>query len=427
MKKDLEIQGLDANTTFEHAASVMILDRLDNMLAHEPGVRQGEDIEELHDMRVYSRRLREALRIFKPCFPKKEYKSVYARVRDVTRALGEVRNLDVFISYFRAFKEVGEPDASCARAADALISWAEKQRDALRDDMIKSLDKLDTACLAQDVRAMAAAAQPEEPKALLLRFAAEGLPVAQAGGPGSGVQNAELVMVRPGQPGFPEAAARELMARGCIRPREYKEYRDVARGVGAPAQDQELPLLIGDPAAEYAKRIIPARFAVVARMWREAMLRRDNPDIAALHALRISFKKLRYAFEILYVAFEEEKRDAVYARMKHFQDILGDLHDADVFYELGCGKMKSAVKKDKMPSALGYALLAHRLRLRRDELAAEFCRVADEYPLESLQQELWAAFHAAYAPPAPAPELYAAEDMQTQEAPDDEDTDGDDQ
>lgn len=425
MKKDLEIQGLDADTTFEHAAAAMILDRLDNMLAHEPGVRQGDDIEELHDMRVYSRRLREALRIFKPCYAKKQYKVIYARVRDITRVLGEVRNLDVFIAYFLGFKETGQPDAACTAAADSLIAWAEKQRQGMRHEMIKALDDLDTAGLASDVRAMVADSQPEEPRALLLRFAAEGLSVAQAAGPGSGVQNAELVLVRPGQPGFPEAAARELMARGCIKPREYKEYRDVARRVGAPAQDEELPLLIGDPAAEYAKRIIPARFAAVARMWREAMLHRDNPDIASLHALRISFKKLRYAFEILYVAFEEQKRDAVYARMKNFQDILGDLHDADVFYELGCAKMKSAVKKDKMPSALGYALLAHSLRLRRDELAAEFCRVADDYSLETLQKDLWEAFYAAYAPPAPAQELVAAEDTQAQEPTDDENIDED--
>ena len=34
------------------------------MLKHEPGTRAGEDIEELHDMRVATRRMRSAFQLF---------------------------------------------------------------------------------------------------------------------------------------------------------------------------------------------------------------------------------------------------------------------------------------------------------------------------------------------------------------------------
>jgi CHAD domain-containing protein len=401
MKKELEIQGMTADTPFGDAASAIILDRLENMIAHEQGVRLGEDIEALHDMRVYSRRLREALRIFKPCFPKKRHKDIYGRVRDVTAALGDVRNLDVFIEYFRKFKDSGDLDPACAEAADALTAWAAKQREGLREKMIAFLDHADLAELADDLRDLADAPKDEDARDLLVRLAASGVPVAHTGAVPD-PDSAGLSVVKHGQDGFAEAAARELMARGCIRPRDYKEFRDVARKMDAPAAP--LPLLIADPVAEHARRIIPERFEAMAALWREAMPRREDPDIAGLHALRISFKKLRYAFEILYLAFDEEKRNAVYARMKEYQDILGDLHDADVFFDLGYGKLKNSVKKDRPDSALGFALLAHRLRQRREELVAAFYALSDEYPLEALQRDLWDAFHAGYAPPPPEPQ-----------------------
>ena len=41
------------------------------MLAHEPGVRLGEDPEELHDMRVATRRLRAALKLYKKVLPRR--------------------------------------------------------------------------------------------------------------------------------------------------------------------------------------------------------------------------------------------------------------------------------------------------------------------------------------------------------------------
>ena len=388
MKKDLEIQGLTAGSQFIDVARAVILDRLDNMLLHEPGVREGVDIESLHDMRVYSRRLREALKIFSMCYRKKDFKDIASRVRDVTKALGEVRNLDVFIAYFKQFNETEDPDPARAAAADSLISWAGERRHGLRETMIQDLDSLDTESLAEDIRTMVQNPKCEDPHALMQRFAAQGLPVVQPGGPGAGIENAELVTVRPGDAGFAESVTHELLRRGCIKQKEFKEYRDLARKILETPPGDNLPLLCADPVSDHARKLIHERLDAVAALWNQALASRDAPEMDILHALRICFKKIRYGLEVLYSAFDQEKRDAVYERIKNFQDILGDLHDAEVFYGLSCDKMKQAVKKDHSESAIGYALLANKLRIRRDDLIKTFYQTVDEYSLQSFQQDI---------------------------------------
>ena len=69
------------------------------MAARVEGVLQANDIESVHQMRVASRRLRVALRLFSDSLPVKKAKKWAKRVARVTRALGEARDLDVQISF----------------------------------------------------------------------------------------------------------------------------------------------------------------------------------------------------------------------------------------------------------------------------------------------------------------------------------------
>src|SRR5688500_1971077 len=48
-------------------------ERAEGMLAHLEGVRLGTDIEAVHDMRVASRRLVAAMRVFHAAFPTRHY------------------------------------------------------------------------------------------------------------------------------------------------------------------------------------------------------------------------------------------------------------------------------------------------------------------------------------------------------------------
>ena len=67
------------------------------MISHEAGTRQGEDIEELHDMRVATRRLRSAIGTFRLFYQKKYHKRFMSDLRDVGIVLGRVRDFDVFL------------------------------------------------------------------------------------------------------------------------------------------------------------------------------------------------------------------------------------------------------------------------------------------------------------------------------------------
>src|SRR5207244_1516195 len=59
-----------------------------------------------------------------------------------------------------------------------------------------------------------------------------------------------------------------------------------------------------------------------------------NPtEPAALHALRIAGKRLRYALEIFADCFPPAMKETVYPAVEHVQEMLGDVQDAIVGLE----------------------------------------------------------------------------------------------
>ncbi len=95
--------GVKPEDSLTKAGRKVLHYQLAHMLSHEDAVRLGKDIEALHDMRVASRRLRVALEIFEPYFPQKKMRSLRRDMRDLGRALGRVRDLDVFIEKTRTY------------------------------------------------------------------------------------------------------------------------------------------------------------------------------------------------------------------------------------------------------------------------------------------------------------------------------------
>ena len=83
----------DAHFCF-HGAKTM-LQYLDAMMGMIDGVRQRDDIECLHRMRVASRRLRSLLPLVSDCLPAKQTVRWRKQLRRVTRALGDARDADV--------------------------------------------------------------------------------------------------------------------------------------------------------------------------------------------------------------------------------------------------------------------------------------------------------------------------------------------
>ncbi len=134
----LESPGILPEDPMSEAGRKVLYFHFLRMLKHEPGTRAGEDIDELHDMRVATRRMRSAFRVFAPYFKARATRPYIVGLRRTARALGAVRDLDVFMEKARAYLD----DLGPERAADLdpLFETWEAQRVQARKTMIDTLD-----------------------------------------------------------------------------------------------------------------------------------------------------------------------------------------------------------------------------------------------------------------------------------------------
>ena len=130
---DLGPTQIDASMSAGEVAFAILRRHFATMLAHEPGVRLGEDPEELHDMRVATRRLRAALKLYAHVLPKRAER--YERdLRHFARALGDVRDLDVHLE--RLSGEASKNEEIFEESATVL----EERRVEARRRMLEVLD-----------------------------------------------------------------------------------------------------------------------------------------------------------------------------------------------------------------------------------------------------------------------------------------------
>lgn len=128
MSRAWDVPGLRRRCTFRDAAGRVILTRWRELMSYEEGTLLGEDIEELHAMRVSSRRLRSAMDAFAPVFPRRSFAARLKVVKRVTDTLGRARDLDVQIDAFTAMLEVLPSDEQPGIAG--MIRDLRSQRDA---------------------------------------------------------------------------------------------------------------------------------------------------------------------------------------------------------------------------------------------------------------------------------------------------------
>jgi CHAD domain-containing protein len=132
-----------ASTSIDHSSSVgqvaraVLRTQLDRVRSHEPGTRLGEEIEQLHDMRVATRRIRAALRLFSDHLPRR-MASLRTQFSWLGCALGEVRDLDVHLEQLDSFgSELSEEDRP---ALDTVAERLREQRTVARRRMLRALD-----------------------------------------------------------------------------------------------------------------------------------------------------------------------------------------------------------------------------------------------------------------------------------------------
>lgn len=250
-----EIGLLPSNTMAEAAIKVFSF-YFAEMLNHEAGTIAGEDIEELHDMRVATRRLRAAWELFGPFFKPGISKRYKKGLQHIGRALGKVRDWDVFID--KAKKDIqllSESDQQDLQPV--LVRWGE-ERETARQELIKVLSS-------------------DEYHQFNRRF------TKFITGPLQGALKPEQDFY-DGQP-LPPVVAIQDIAPGIL----YKRWGTVR-----------------------------AYDAII-----------DRATITQLHGLRIDVKRLHYSLNFFSEILGPEVKHALKS-VKEMQDILGDLHDAEV-------------------------------------------------------------------------------------------------
>jgi len=143
---DLGATEITESSTMGELAFAIMRRQLTVVRDKEPGTRLGEDVEELHDMRVGTRRLRAALDLFAGVLP------VRARVfREelgwLGRMLGAVRDLDVQLEGLAAMAEATAGWSAGTRPEDhdpltELTELLERERETARAAMLGALDSV---------------------------------------------------------------------------------------------------------------------------------------------------------------------------------------------------------------------------------------------------------------------------------------------
>lgn len=134
----LEKPGIEPDDPMSEAGRKILRFHFRRMIHQEPGTRAGEDVDALHDMRVATRRMRAAFRVFGDYYDP-EFVAPYLKgLKRTGRTLGAVRDLDVFREKARAYVRT----LSCGQEQflDDFLAVLEGQREKARQSMIAYLD-----------------------------------------------------------------------------------------------------------------------------------------------------------------------------------------------------------------------------------------------------------------------------------------------
>ncbi len=117
---------------------VLLRTQLLEIMRHDPGTRLGSEAEELHKMRVATRRLRAHLRAARGILVPAWVDSLRAEAAWLGSLLGPVRDLDVLLGHLE--KETATLRAPERRAFEALLDRIRQQRLAARTTLLQALE-----------------------------------------------------------------------------------------------------------------------------------------------------------------------------------------------------------------------------------------------------------------------------------------------
>ncbi len=214
------------------------------------GVREAEDIEFIHRMRVASRRIRSCLPLFEDCLPPKKYRQWRKEIRNITRALREARDADVQIAFLKTYIEKLEEE-SLRPGVQRFLLRLRQRRERVQPRVIKAIDRFLKSGVVEDM----------------------------------------------------EKSCRKMQRRHT--------------GVNSPEIYQK--------ALTHITSRLEEMFAHEASVY-------IPENIEEHHAMRIAVKRLRYTMEVFSPLYEGGLENQIDV-CKKLQDMLGDMHDCDVWMD----------------------------------------------------------------------------------------------
>ncbi len=130
--------GIRFDDSLGEAGRKVLRMHLARMLQFEAGARSGEDPEDLHKMRVATRRMRAAWRVFEGAYRPKVQRRYVRELRAVARVLGEVRDVDVLLEGLDVY--IAQLPPAGREAVEPLRSAWRRQREVARKHLIDRLD-----------------------------------------------------------------------------------------------------------------------------------------------------------------------------------------------------------------------------------------------------------------------------------------------
>lgn len=130
--------GVTADDHIAEAGRKVLRFHLARMLAREAGTREGIDAEELHAMRVATRRQRAAWRVFGESFRPARTKRYRNGLREIASRLGTVRDLDVLLEAVDVYRS--DLPVTEQRALEPMLRDWHGRRDDARVLLLRELD-----------------------------------------------------------------------------------------------------------------------------------------------------------------------------------------------------------------------------------------------------------------------------------------------
>jgi CHAD domain-containing protein len=171
--------GIVADDSMPEAARKVLRFHFSRMQRREAGTRAGSDAEDLHEMRVATRRMRAAWRVFDGAFKAGKTRKMRRHLGTIADRLGAVRDLDVLIEGLEAYRLGLDEDQR--PGLDPILSVWQRQRAAARTLLLGELDSNRYASFAKEMEefldagsnAAAAVATPTSPHRVRDRAASE--------------------------------------------------------------------------------------------------------------------------------------------------------------------------------------------------------------------------------------------------------------